>query len=51
MTFLVSPDGRLYEKDLGKSTHRKAERIQEFNPDASWLSYDTEEPTTWPAMR
>ena len=31
MTFIVSNNGNIYQKDLGKGT-----TIKEFNPDASW---------------
>jgi hypothetical protein len=36
MTFLVSADGVVYEKDLGKKTQGAAKNIKEFNPDSSW---------------
>lgn len=36
MTFLVSQDGAVYEKDLGKKTEALAKGMKEFNPDASW---------------
>lgn len=35
-TFIISHDGELYEKDLGRNTQAVAERIQEFDPDPSW---------------
>ena len=36
MTFLVSQDGAVYEKDLGKKTDALVKGMKEFNPDASW---------------
>ena len=35
-TFLVSQDGVVYEKDLGKKTEALAIAMHEFNPDSSW---------------
>jgi DUF2950 family protein len=35
-TFLVSEDGVVYEKDLGKKTETIAISLREFNPDSSW---------------
>lgn len=35
-TFLVSRDGEVFEKDLGQNTRAIAEKIQTFDPDASW---------------
>jgi len=36
MTFLVSHDGTVYEKNLGKTTEADALGMRRFNPDASW---------------
>jgi len=36
MTFLVSHDGVVYEKDLGPETAAAAQKITQFNPDKSW---------------
>jgi len=38
-TFLVSRDGEVFEKDLGKNTRGVAEKIQVFDPDASWKKH------------
>jgi hypothetical protein len=35
-TFIVSHDGVVYEKDLGKNTAAEFEKIERFNPDRSW---------------
>jgi hypothetical protein len=35
-TFLVSEDGVVYEKDLGKKTETLAMSMHEFNPDSGW---------------
>ena len=36
MTFKVSHDGAVYEKNIGKLTERSALRMSSFNPDSSW---------------
>jgi len=36
MTFLVSHQGILYERDLGRRTARVASAMNEFDPDADW---------------
>src|SRR5262245_9448456 len=36
MTFLVSHDGVVYEKDLGPNTAQTAASMSKFNPDKSW---------------
>lgn len=36
MTFIVSNNGTIYQKDLGPATARAAAKITQFNPDASW---------------
>jgi hypothetical protein len=42
-TFLVSEDGVVYEKDLGKKTETLAVSMHEFNPDSSWQKAETEQ--------
>ncbi|HKZ07407.1 MAG TPA: DUF2950 domain-containing protein [Methylomirabilota bacterium] len=36
MTFIVSHDGVVYQKDLGPDTSRIAQAMKVYNPDASW---------------
>jgi hypothetical protein len=36
MSFMVSHDGVLYEKDLGLSTDQRASAMTRFDPDSSW---------------
>jgi hypothetical protein len=36
MTFMISHDGKLYEKDLGLQTATRANAMIRFDPDASW---------------
>src|SRR5579862_507352 len=36
MTFIVSEDGVVYEKDLGKTTEVLAKAMQEYNPGSTW---------------
>jgi hypothetical protein len=37
MTFIVNQQGRVYQKDLGKETAKKAEAIKEYDPDETWM--------------
>jgi hypothetical protein len=36
MTFMVSHDGVLYQKDLGPTSATRARAISRFDPDSSW---------------
>ena len=36
MTFIVSHQGKVYQKDLGTDSASKAKDMTEFNPDSSW---------------
>jgi hypothetical protein len=36
MTFIVSSDGAVYEKDLGKNTRTVAKAMNEYNPASGW---------------
>jgi hypothetical protein len=36
MTFMISHDGQLFQKDLGHETDAAARAITRFNPDSSW---------------
>lgn len=36
MTFMVSQEGTIYEKNLGKNTRRLTEKIKIFDPDKTW---------------
>jgi hypothetical protein len=40
MTFMVSHDGVVYEKDLGPDTAARAAAITRFDPDSSWQKVD-----------
>ena len=40
MTFIVSNQGKIYQKDLGAATAKAAAQIREFNPNASWTAID-----------
>jgi hypothetical protein len=40
MTFIVSQDGVVYEKDLGSGTANLAAAMTEYNPDKSWVRVD-----------
>jgi hypothetical protein len=36
MTFIVGPDGDVYQKDLGPDTARLATEMKIFDPDLTW---------------
>jgi hypothetical protein len=36
MTFIVTEDGVVYQKDLGKKTDALAKAMKEYNPDSRW---------------
>ena len=36
MTFIVGPDGVVYQKDLGSDTLEKFQSMEKYNPDPSW---------------
>jgi hypothetical protein len=38
MSFAISEDGTVYQKDLGEKTKAVAECMTEFNPDEYWNS-------------
>lgn len=40
MTFIVGPDGDIYQKDLGPETARIAREMTAFDPDLSWSRID-----------
>jgi hypothetical protein len=41
MTFIVSRDGTVYQKDLGKDTGSIARAMKDFDPDKSWKKLKT----------
>jgi hypothetical protein len=42
MTFLVSHDGVVYQKNLGKNTAKTVEAMKLFDPDKTWTKVETE---------
>ncbi|MBV9529556.1 MAG: DUF2950 family protein, partial [Bradyrhizobium sp.] len=36
MTFIVGPDGVVYQKDLGNNSASSATTIREYNPGEGW---------------
>ena len=36
MSFIVSHNGKIYEKDLGKKTEEIAAKMTTFDPSAGW---------------
>jgi hypothetical protein len=45
MTFIVSHNGQVYQKDLGPHTARLAERMTSFNPNETWKKVDAPAPS------
>jgi hypothetical protein len=45
MTFIVSHQGKVYQKDLGKNTKTVAAAIHEYDPDASWKLVEDQDDT------
>ncbi len=43
MTFLLSHDGEVFEKDMGPDSHRLARTMAAFDPDSSWKQVDEAE--------
>ncbi len=37
MTFLVGPDGKVYQQNLGETTSQTAGTMKEYNPDNAWV--------------
>jgi hypothetical protein len=44
MTFMVSHDGAVYEKDLGPGTASRASAMTRFDPDSTWIKVDPSKP-------
>lgn len=44
MTFVVSHDGVVYEKDLGPGTAKVAQQMKAFDPDESWRKVHADDP-------
>jgi hypothetical protein len=40
MTFMISHDGEVFEKDLGPDGDRTARTMAAFDPDSSWKEVD-----------
>jgi hypothetical protein len=40
MSFIVSHDGKVYEKDLGPRSDAAARAMARFNPDSTWRKVD-----------
>ena len=51
MTFIVGPDGDVYQKDLGSETAHIAAAMTTFDPDLTWSRVDDDERLTAPAAR
>jgi hypothetical protein len=46
MTFIVSEDGVVYRKDLGRNTAVLAKAMKEYNPDSSWQKDEDQQEET-----
>ena len=46
MTFIVSADGTVYEKDLGTRTAVLAKAMKEYNPDSTWQKSEEQQEET-----
>jgi hypothetical protein len=44
MSFALSHDGRVYQKDLGPQSAAAAQAVEKFNPDESWKPVDAPTP-------
>jgi len=42
-TFMVGPDGIVYQKDLGKDTLKTFQAMDKYNPDKTWQETDDDE--------
>ncbi|MGY3264411.1 DUF2950 domain-containing protein [Lysobacter sp. HA35] len=42
MSFMISRDGRVFEKDLGPDSEKLAQSIKQFDPDTSWSEVKSE---------
>jgi hypothetical protein len=50
-TFMVGPDGVVYEKDLGPKTNAVAGTMKEYNPNSSWHEAQDQEEETAGAQK
>ena len=46
MTFIVTEDGVVYQKDLGRRTDAFAKAMKEYNPDSSWQKAEEQQEET-----
>ena len=46
MTFIVGPDGVVYQKDLGPKTEVLVKSMKEYNPDSSWEKAEDQQQET-----
>jgi hypothetical protein len=44
MTFMVSHDGAVYQKDLGEDTENRAKMVTSFDPDKTWKKVEVSNP-------
>jgi hypothetical protein len=46
VTFVVGPDGVVYQKDLGKKTAVLGKALKDYNPDSTWRKADEQQEET-----
>jgi hypothetical protein len=46
MTFIVGPDGVVYQKDLGKKTQALPKAMKEYDPDTTWQKIEEQKQET-----
>jgi hypothetical protein len=51
VTFIVGPDGVVYQKDLGKKTAILGKAMKEYNPDSSWQKAEEQQQETASAQK
>ena len=51
MSFIVSHDGEVFEKDIGPDSAKVGRAMTTFDPDSSWKEVDTDEATTAAAKK
>ncbi|MGH8389473.1 MAG: DUF2950 domain-containing protein [Pseudomonas sp.] len=48
MSFMISHDGQVFEKDLGPESEKRAKAMKRFDPDDSWQEVNEDQPQSQP---
>jgi hypothetical protein len=51
MSFMISHEGEVFEKDMGPESEQLAEAMTRFDPDSSWKEVPTDEPSGAPRSK